>query len=86
MHGVHHELQGGINNRPRFFGVEAFNQCGRAFEISKQRRDRLALAVTGAARFQRRLLGPDAFGQMRGRVAAGGWGLGVGDWGLTTDN
>jgi len=26
MYGVHHELQGRVNNRPGFFWVEAFNQ------------------------------------------------------------
>ena len=45
MHGVHHELQGGINNRSGFFGIEPFDQRRRAFEIGKQGGDRLALAV-----------------------------------------
>ncbi len=27
MHGVHHQLQSGINNRLRLFGIEAFNQA-----------------------------------------------------------
>jgi hypothetical protein len=26
MHGVHHQLQGGINQRPRLFGIKAFDQ------------------------------------------------------------
>ena len=69
MHGVHHQLQGGINNRPRFFGIESFNQRRRAFEIGKQRGDRLALTVGCATRFQRRLLRADALGQMGRRVA-----------------
>ena len=25
MHGVHHELQSGINNRPRLFGIKPFD-------------------------------------------------------------
>ena len=74
MHGVHHQLQGGINNRSRFFGIESFNQRRRAFEIGKQGGDRLALAVCSATGFQRRLLGADALGQMGRRV--GDWGLG----------
>jgi hypothetical protein len=45
MHGVHHELEGRIDDRSGLFGIEPFNQSGRAFEIGKQRRDRLALAV-----------------------------------------
>ena len=53
MHGVHHELQGRINNRPRFFGIESFNQRRRAFEIGKQGGDRLALTVRRSTRFQR---------------------------------
>ena len=69
MHGVHHELQGGINNRPRLFGIKSFDQCGRAFEIGKQGGDGFTLTVCTAARFQRRLFGTDALGQMRRRVA-----------------
>ena len=34
MHRVHHQLQGRINNRSRFFGIESFNQRRRAFEIA----------------------------------------------------
>ena len=78
MHGVHHQLQGGINNRPGFFGIESFNQRRRAFEIGKQRGDRLALAVRRPPRFQRRLLRADALGQMWRRVTR--WRLGVRDF------
>ncbi len=49
MHGVHHQLQCRIDNRPGFFGIEAFNQRRRAFEIGKQRRDGLALPVGDTA-------------------------------------
>ena len=45
MHGIHHELQCGINNRPGFFGIEPFNQRRRAFEVSKQGGDGLPLTV-----------------------------------------
>ena len=65
MHGIHHELQGGINNRSRFFGIESFDQRGGAFEIGKQRGDRFALAIRCTARFHRRLLGADTLGEMR---------------------
>ena len=37
MHGVHHQLQGGIDNRPCFFGIKSFDQRRRAFEIGKER-------------------------------------------------
>ena len=66
MHGVHHQLQRGINNRPRFFGIESFNQRRRAFEIGKQGGDRFALTIGDTTRFQRRLFRADAFGQMGG--------------------
>ena len=73
MHGVHHQLQSGINNRSGFFRIEPFDQRRRAFEIGKQRGDRFALAL-------RQGCGTDALGQMRGRV--GSWGLGIRCWGL----
>ena len=60
MHGIHHELQGRINNRPRFFGIESFNQRRRAFEISKQGGDGLALTVGDIHALPCRLLGADA--------------------------
>ena len=80
MHRVHHQLQGGINNRSGFFRVESFNQGCRAFEIGKQRRDRLAFTVCATSCFQRRLFRADALGQMQRRVAqasSGGLGLEV---------
>ena len=69
MHGVHHQLQRGINNRSRFFGIESFDQRRRAFEIGKQGGDRLALTVGRPTRFQRRLFGTNALGQM-GQVSS----------------
>ena len=45
MHGVHHQLQRGIDNRAGLFGIEAFNQCCGAFEIGKQGGDGFAFAV-----------------------------------------
>src|SRR5215510_7826138 len=71
MHGVHHEVQRRINDRSGFFGIEAFNESGGAFEVSKERGDRLALAIRTAARFQGSLLGPDALGQVGRGVARG---------------
>jgi hypothetical protein len=49
MHSVHHQLQSRIYDRPRFFGIEAFNQGGGTFEVGEQCRDGLTFAVGGAA-------------------------------------
>jgi hypothetical protein len=43
MDGIHHELERRINQGARLFGVKPFNQCGRAFEVSKKCSDGLAL-------------------------------------------
>src|SRR6185437_2064555 len=45
MRGVDHQLQGGIDDGARFFGVEVLLQLGRALDVSKQCGDRLALAL-----------------------------------------
>src|SRR5262245_11096524 len=68
MHRVHHELQSGIDDRPRLFRVESLDERRRSFEVSKQRGDRFALAVSDCGC-------TNAFGEMQRRVAA--WGLGV---------
>src|SRR5262245_11864250 len=65
MHGVHHKLQGWINERPRFFRVEALNQRRRTFEVSEEGGDRLAFAISWTTGFHCRLLSPDAVGEMR---------------------
>ena len=62
MHGVHHQLECGINNRTGFFRIEPFDQRRRTFEIGKQRGDRFALAVGTPTSFQCYLLGADALG------------------------
>src|SRR5262245_14680618 len=69
--GVHHQLQGGIDEAAGGFGVEVFNERGGVLDIGKQRGDGLALAIRDTTGFQRRLLGPNALGQMRGRIADG---------------
>jgi alkanesulfonate monooxygenase SsuD/methylene tetrahydromethanopterin reductase-like flavin-dependent oxidoreductase (luciferase family) len=71
MHGVHHQLQSGINDRPRFFRIESFDQCSRTFEIGKERRDSFALAVRSPTRLQRPLLGPNAVGEVRWGITGG---------------
>ena len=45
MHGVHHQLQCGVDNGPGFFRIKPFDECRGAFEIGKQRRDGFALAI-----------------------------------------
>jgi hypothetical protein len=45
MDGINHELQRGINDCPRLFRIEVLHQFGRALDIRKQCRHRLALAV-----------------------------------------
>src|SRR5262245_10537989 len=72
MHGVHHELQGGIDNSARFFWVESFDESGRTFEVSKEGRDRLAFALGPPTCLQRRLLSANALGEMRRRIARRG--------------
>jgi hypothetical protein len=69
MHGIHHQLQSGIDNGPGLFRVEPFDERGRAFEVGKQRRDGFAFTVRGAAGLPRFLFRANPFGQMRGGVA-----------------
>ena len=60
MHGVHHAVQGGIQEPLGGFGVEVGDELGRPFQVGKQHRDLLALA------FQRTPGGEDLLGQMGG--------------------
>ena len=69
MHGVHHELEGGINNGSGVFGIEVASEGSEAGQIGKERSDGLALAVGDPTGFQRRLLSPDALGKVLGGVA-----------------
>ncbi len=45
LHRVDHQLEGGINNCARLFGIEVLLELGRALDVGKQRGDRLALSV-----------------------------------------
>src|SRR5215813_4128909 len=78
MDRVHHQLQGRIDEAPGRFGVEVFDQCGRVLDISKERSDGFPFAFSGASGFQNGLLGTNARGEMRGRVAH--WELGLRLW------
>ena len=44
-HRLDHQLEGRVDNRPRLLWVEVFHQLGRALDVRKQRRHRLALTV-----------------------------------------
>ena len=44
-HRVDHQLERGIDDRARFFGIEILLQFGRSLDVGEQRGDRLALAV-----------------------------------------
>jgi hypothetical protein len=46
MHGVHHQLQGRIDDGAGLFGVEAFDERGGAFEVSKEGGDGFTLALS----------------------------------------
>ena len=62
VHGVHHVVQGRIEEPLGDFRVEIANQLRGPFEIGKEHRDQLAFAFQGA--FGRQ----DLLGQIGGRV------------------
>ena len=62
VHGVHHEVQGRVEELLGLFRVEVRDQLGGAFEVGKQHRDLLALAFQGAAG------GENLLGEIGGRV------------------
>jgi len=57
MHGIHHKLQGGINNGASLFGIKIFHEGHRAFDVSKEGGDGLTLAVRRTSGFKRFPLG-----------------------------
>ena len=73
---VDHQLQCGIDDRARFFGVEVLLQLRRTLDVGEQRRDHLALAfergcvdlLRGNADWRRRLR-PGRFGGCDSGVA-----------------
>jgi hypothetical protein len=78
MHGVHHAVQGGIQEPLGGFGVEVGDELGGAFQVGKQHRDLLALAFQGTPSGEN-LLGQmgGCVGQWRTVLGAGWW---RGDW------
>ena len=49
VHGLHHVMQGGVEELPGSLRIEVGNQLGGAFEVSKEDGDLLALAFKHAA-------------------------------------
>ena len=47
VHGVHHEVEGGIEELLGGFGIEAADEFRRVLEVGKEHRDLLALAFQG---------------------------------------
>jgi hypothetical protein len=83
MHGVHHVVDGGIEELLGGFGVEAADEFRRVFEIGKQHRDLFALPSEGRTGRQ------DLVGEMGGRIGLGRryprlWGGGRSDQGHAT--
>ena len=48
VNGIHHQLEHGVENRPRFFGVAVGQQFHRPFQVGEQHRHLLALALERA--------------------------------------
>ena len=49
MHGVHHDVQGRVQEPPGLFRVETLDQLRRAFDVGEEDRDLFALALQGMA-------------------------------------
>ena len=65
VHGVHHGVQGRVEERLGLFRVEVADQLGGAFQVGKQHGDLLAFAFQGALGRQ------DLLGEIRGGVGEG---------------
>ena len=66
VHGVHHAVQGRIEELLGGFGIEAADEFGGVFEVGKEHRDLLALAFQGGAG------GQDLLGEMGWRIGRAG--------------
>ena len=74
MHGVHHGVQGRVQEGLGLFGIEAADEFGGVLEVGKQHRDLLALACQGAfggEDFPREIAGD--VGQQRMLLRGDGW-------------
>ena len=74
MDRVHHQLEGGIDEVPRFFGIKVFDESGGVFDIGKEGGNGFALTVRDTARLHCGLFSQDPFGQMLRRIADWGGG------------
>src|SRR5215475_2613705 len=75
MHGLHHVLQGRIEELLGGFWIKVTDQFSGAFEVSEQHRDLLAFAFEGASG------GEDFLGKIGRGVGQRGTSLGGGGWG-----
>src|SRR3989442_10304715 len=71
MDGLHHELEGGVNDGAGLLGIQVTGEGGKPSQVSKEGGDGLALALGTTAGFQGLSFGLDALHQMLGRIANG---------------
>src|SRR5262249_24557006 len=64
MHGIHHKLQGRIDDGAGLFGIKILHEGHRAFDIGKEGSDGLALALRRTSGLQRLPLGQDTLSEM----------------------
>jgi hypothetical protein len=48
VHRIHHQLEHGVEERSRLFGIAVGQQCHRTLEVGEENRDLLALAFQSA--------------------------------------
>ena len=65
MHGVHHDVQGGVQEPPSLFRVKTLDQLRRAFDVGEEDRDLFALAFQSMAGCENLL------GEIPGRIGLG---------------
>src|SRR5262249_30960316 len=65
VHGVHHSMEDGVEERARLLGIAVGQELRGAFEVREQHRDLLALALNRAPRRE------DLLGEMSGDVGLG---------------
>ena len=65
MHGVHHDVQGWVQEPPGLFRVKTLDQLRRAFDVGEEDRDLFALAFQSMAGCENLL------GEIPGRIGLG---------------
>lgn len=71
VHGIDHDLEGGVDNGASVLRIEAFQQVHRTFDVGKQRREHLALAFHRVTRSGGGTSGQTGSGS--GRARTGQW-------------